>query len=145
MSVLKCRSYRHPKPLKVTVEDNVNRFIVSIANSLNAGTVRSCTFTIPFNLDVFKYLFNDKGTSIPRSSGKTYSLADFDIGDLLPDDWYVLYDKHGNGCSIDFPITITPKIKYGPKCYVKSSDGLVVEKPKLFTEIIHVNLCKKRC
>ena len=38
---------------------------------------------------------------------------------------------------------MTPKLKYGPKHYKLCNDGSTVEKPRIFTEIVLVKLCKK--
>ena len=111
---------------------------------MSAGVIRSHKLVIQFNLDVFRYLFYNKGTPIAHVNGKSYDLVDFNVI-FFPADWYVAYDKHGDGCCIDFPVIMTPKIKYGPTCYRKNSDGIVIVKPRLFTEIVCVTVHKKRC
>ena len=138
------RSYFHPHPSRETVEDNVSRLIFSIVKSLSAGSVRSCTFSVPFSLNVFRYLFNGKGTPVPRRSSLSFDATDFNL-DFFPETWYVVCDKHGNGCSIDIPIVMTSKLNYGPRCYIKNDNDSVLEKPRIFTGIVCVNLCKKRC
>ena len=57
------------------------------------------------------------------------------------DDWYVAYDKLGDGCSVDFPIILESKITWSPK--VSNSDGSI--KPIVFSEIICVTVVKIRC
>ena len=40
-----------------------------------------------------------------------------------------MYDRLGDGCMIDFPIRMQPKLKFGTKCYDKNTaDKLVLKK-----------------
>ena len=123
--------------------DNIQRFIFNVRCSLHAGTVRSFKFCVEFRLDVFRYLFKDSGITATRGK-KYYALTDFS-SEFFFDEWYVVYDKYGNGCMIDFPVEVTPKIRYGPRQYKKNSDSTAVEKPRMFREIVCVTLVKKRC
>ena len=59
--------------------------------------------------------------------------------------WYVLYDRFGNGCAVDFPIVVCPRIKYGPKAFRKNDDSIIVETPRMFVEVVCINLVKKHC
>ena len=104
----------------------MNSLLVGVARSLHSGTIRNCCFTVPFKLDVFRYLF-DELRGLNKEDFRT---------DVFPDDWFVVYDEHGNGC-------MTPRLKYGPKSFVKCDDGSVKTKPRLCTEIVCVDLCKK--
>lgn len=85
----------------------------------------------------------NKGTLVAHRRGKQYRLSDFD--DHFPKGWNTLYDKHSDGCTVDFPIIMLPSIKYGPRHYMKESDGSAKELPRLFSEIASVTLLKKRC
>ena len=129
------RLYLHPCPSSDTIEDNVTRLLLHTAESLNAGTVRSSTFSVPFKFEVYRYLF-----------GNLTNLFETDFpSNLFPSNWFVVHDKYGNGCSIDFPIKMTRKLKYEPKSFFKARDGTMIAKPRIFTEVICVNLCKKCC
>ena len=56
----------------------------------------------------------------------------------------ILFDRFGNGCAIEFPIVISPTIKYGPKTFIRNNDGIVVESSRMFIEVLCVNLVKQR-
>lgn len=116
---------------------------IAVANSLKVGCIRSNKFNVDFSLDVFRYLFNNKGSAVVRGRGKLYKSSDFN--EQFPEGWSTLYDNLGDGCTIDFPIIMYPTIKYGPKSYCKKSDGSVVELARKFKEIVCISLLKKRC
>ena len=59
--------------------------------------------------------------------------------------WFIVYDKLGNGCKVDFPVHLESKLKWSPTVYDKLSNGTVVVKEKIFSEILVVMLVKKRC
>ncbi len=103
------------------MEENVGRFLYEVVRSLSAGTVRCGQFSVQFKLDVFRYLFSSKGRNVPRTSSKSFDLTDF-CSDFFVGDWYIVYDKHGNGCCVDFPIVLNSKLRYGPRYYVKNDD-----------------------
>ena len=71
-------------------------------------------------------------------------LADFS-NVYFPADWYVVYDKLGNGCKVVFPVRLESKIRLSSPVYSKMSDGSIVLQPKTFTEMICVTLVKARC
>lgn len=102
-------------------------------------------FSVDFQFDVFKFLFGSKGKAHERGKGlQIYEKEDFD-SEFFPSGWDVVYDRLGNGCCVDYPITMKPILKYGPKCFSKSSDGTLTQKSRLFYETLHVTLLKKRC
>lgn len=125
------RSYHHPRPSDQQVEECVSSLLFHITKSLHAGSIRSCNFSVPFRFDVFRFLFGDC---------TTFNLVDF-RSRLFPSNWFIVFDKHCNGCRVEFPLTMTCKLRYGPNCY----DSLGIVKPRLFVETVFVKLCKKRC
>ena len=118
--------------------DHVSDFISSISKSLKCGTIRASKLCIDFRLDVFRYLFKDKG------SGKLYERTDFN-SEYFSEGWWFVQDKNGDGCCIDFPIKLRPVVKFSPKVYSKSSDGRIVEKLRSYSEMVHITLLKRRC
>ena len=58
--------------------------------------------------------------------------------------WFIVYDKLGNGCKVD-PVRLESKLKWSPALYDKFPNGTVVVRKKIFSEIIVVTLVKKRC
>ena len=67
-------------------------------------------------------------------------MEDF-YGAYFENNWYVAYDRLGDGCSVDFPVRLETQIRWSP--IVFNSDGSA--KPRIFNEIISVTLVKKRC
>ena len=132
------RSYHHPQPQRRIILDTVSNFISSIKHSLKLG------ICIEFRSDVFNFLFSGKG-EVPESGlGLLYNRIDFDSR-YFTEDWWIAYDKLGDGCCIDYPIRMRPSLKYGPKYYSKNSNNVVVEKSRDFTEVLYIMLNKKRC
>ena len=64
---------------------------------------------------------------------------------FFPVNWFIVYDKLGNGCKVDFPVRLESKLKWSPALYDKLSNGTVVVRKKIFSEIVVVTLVKKRC
>ena len=46
-------------------------------------------------------MFNGKGCVVRGRRSLSYTLDDFST-DYFPSNWYVWYDKFGNGCKVDF-------------------------------------------
>ena len=57
-----------------------------------------------------------------------YHMNDFDT----TYDWYVAYDKLGDGCTIDFPVRLKSKISWSPT--VLNADGAV--KSRIFVTLV---------
>ena len=111
-----------------------------VQKSLKSGINCNNKVEVEFRTDVFKFLFNGKGSKPPRGRGLFYYLEEFD-STYFSDDWYIVYDKLGDGCKVDFPIRLESKIRWSSVVY--NSDGSV--KSRVFTEIISVTLVKVRC
>ena len=84
-------------------------------------------------------LFNGKGRTPPTRQGLFYDLEDFDAT-YFGDDWCVVYDRLGDGCTTDFPIRLQSRIKWSSVVY--NSDGSA--KPRIFQEMISVTVVKNR-
>ena len=85
-------------------------------------------------------MFHGKGRTPPQGRGLFYNLEDFDKTYFM-DEWYIAYDRLGDGCKIDFPVRLESRIKWSTQVF--SSSGSV--KPKVCTEMIYVTLVKSRC
>ena len=140
-----CRSYLHPQPDRRQILDSVSCLIDSVNRSLNLGTIRMFKFSVDFQFDVFRFLFSSKGKTDERGKGlRAYEKEDFD-SEFFPSGWDVAYDRLGNGCCVDYPITMKTILKYGPRCFRKTSDGTLSKKSRVFYETLHVTLIKRRC
>lgn len=116
--------------------DNISKLKESIERSLRAGSIRKYKFSVGFRFDVFRYVFG--------SDREHFSEEDFPAH-LFPAGWSVVYDRLGDGCSIDFPIVMKPSLIWSPPCYSKLPDGHIELKPRYFTEVVCVTLNKSHC
>ena len=125
--------------------DAVSSFLCSLHRSLNLGTIRGCHLNVEFRVDVYNnYLLKeDKGTKPHSGCGLLFNLEDFD-STFFCDNWFVSYDKIGNGCAIDFPIRLQAVLKQGPVRYMKTSSRLV-RQPRVYVENLIVTVVKRRC
>ena len=57
---------------------------------------------------------------------------------IFPAGWDVVYDRLGDGCHVEYPVTLRPVLQYGKKCFCINSDGRVSEKPRIFYETVNV-------
>ncbi len=105
--------------------------------SLRSGSIKCYKFSVEFQFDVFRYLFSS------QSSYKYYE-SNFPE-DLFPPGWLALYDRLGDGCHIDLPIEMKPRLKWSGLCFNKASDGSLLPRPRYFTEVINVTLDKRHC
>ena len=133
------RSFESPGLPYRVLADASSHLIAAIQNSLKSGVNRNNRLDIEFRTDVFRVLFNGKGRNPPKGRGLFYDKNDFDTT-YFKDDWYVGYDKLGDGCSIDFPVRLESKIRWSPKVF--NADGIL--KSRIFSEIICVTLVKVR-
>ena len=97
------------------------------------------TIRLPFRHDVFRYLFKDKDKN-------NLHINDFD-SNYFPYGWNQWYRRYGNssyrGRTIVFPISIDCYLLWTrQKGYIKMTDGTVQPKPKTFTEMVRVHICK---
>ena len=64
---------------------------------------------------MFRFLFKNKGCNPPDGRGLFYDADEFDQR-YFEDQWYVAYDRLGDGCSVDFPIRLSPSSHSRPCC-----------------------------
>ena len=98
-------SFESPSPGYRLVADATSHFISAVQRSLKLGVNCSNRIEVEFRIGVFKYLFNSKGVNPPTGRGRFYNLEDFDTTYFI-DNWYIVYDKLGDGCCVDFPIVV---------------------------------------
>ena len=139
-----CSGFEAPCPEYRLVADNFSNFIAEVHRSLKLGVNVNCSFSVAFRTDVFNFLFKGKGSVPPTGRGNFFDLADFS-NVYFPHDWYVVYDKLGNGCKVVFPVRLESKVRFSRPVYSKKSDGSLVLQPKTFTEMVYVSLVKIRC
>ena len=133
------RSFDSPVPPYRVIADAASHLIAAVQKSLKSGVICNNRLDIEFRTDVYRFLFNGKGRNPPNGRGLFYDLNDFDKTFFYAD-WYVAYDKLGDGYAVDFPIRLESKIMWSPRVF--NADGTV--KPRIFIEIICVTLVKMR-
>lgn len=102
---------------------------------------RGCNITVKFHTDVFRFLFNNKGTDYTHGRGQ---IDDFDTT-YFPKDWYITYDKLGHGCEVEFPVRMYSKLKWSPMFFTYDTTSGVFPKNRHFEEVCVIGICKKRC
>ena len=113
------RSFESPTPPYRVIADATSHLTAAIQKSLKSGVNSSNGLDLEFRTDVFRFLFDGKGRTPPNGQGLFYDMDDFD-NTFLKDNWYVVYDKLGDGCicSIEFPIRLESKIRWSPKVFL---------------------------
>ena len=134
-------AFEHPNPPTRLVLDSVSALIYHLQRSLRAGTIRRNEVSLDMNTEVFRFLFDGKGTE-SESGYKEYNLSDFDTKYFV-DEWYVNYDKLGDGCAIDFPLKMKSCIKWNREYYRMHDKTLVPSARKVFSERIYLFVVKK--
>ena len=124
--------------------DHISSFVSEIGRSLKCVVNRSCSFSFLFRMDVFRFLFGEKGRACPHRLGKFYDKEDFNV-DYFSTDWFVCCDRLGDSCRITFPIRMHSKILWSPVMYSKDASNVVVPKKRSFKELCYVYITKQRC
>lgn len=106
--------------------------------------VRNSRFSVQFRSDVFCLLFSGKGSIVSGRRARQYVETDFDPK-YFPHRWWVCFDRLGNGCRIDFPISMYSYIKFTPPVYYKNDNGNILPKARDFIELLSVSVAKSCC
>ena len=73
-------------------------------------------FTLEFRHDVYKFLFYGKGEEAKEKNWGLFYESDFSKC-KLPPYWNSIYDKHGVGVKIRFPLKMRKFLHLSPKTY----------------------------
>ena len=106
-----CSGFEDPCPDYRLVADGVSDLAAEVQKSLKLGVNLGCRFSLRFRTDVFNFLFKGTGSVPPTGRGRFFELEDFD-NFYFPTDWYIVYDKLGNGCKVVFPVRLESKTKF---------------------------------
>ena len=120
--------------------DAVSNMASAILKSLKAGLIHQRHLRVEFSLDVFRFLFDGKGTKVPRRSGKLYCFEDFDER-YFNREHFEYYNSHDEGCKVKFPLYMNSCLRWGPKSYNSSREL----KKRDYTEILIIYVTKFRC
>ena len=136
------RNFDHPQPQEHLIREAVGQFTYSLHRSLRKKCTQNTTIKMPFRHDIYRYLFKDKDTD-------NLQLHDFNTN-YFPYGWEQWYRKYGSsdharysGHTIVFPIRIDCKLEWTRQTgFMKMMDGTMQTKPKTFTEMIRIKVCK---
>ena len=122
-----------------TVQECVDRLRVSLLDALkHKGPTQA--ISLEFCHDIFKYLFNGKGRHAEEKNWQLYEENDFSRC-KLPTNWGCIFDKHGDGVRIRFPVKMRRFLSLSPKTYERVAEA-VVEASRAYTEKISVKFVK---
>ena len=117
----------------------MNRLRLSLLDALQQkGPGRP--ISLEFRHDVFKYLFNGKGRLAKDKNWQLYEENDFSMC-KLPSNWNCLFDKHGDGVKIMFPVKMRTFLSPSPKTYQMVAEA-IVEAPRTYPEKLSVDFVK---
>ena len=117
----------------------MNRLRVSLLGALQQKSSAQC-ISLEFRHDVFKYLFNGKGRPAQEKNWQLYEENGFSTC-KLSSNWSCLFDKHGDGVKIMFPVKIRKFLCPSPKTYQMVAEA-IVEAPRTYTEKLSVKFLK---
>lgn len=60
----------------------------------------------------------------------------------LPHSWSCLYDQHGDGSRIRFPVKMRKFLTQSPKSFYRVNDDAIVEAPRAYTEKTSIKFIK---
>ena len=139
------REYECPQPDTRAILDCVSRFKQAVNCSLKSGSVGNNCIRIEFRLDVFRFLFCDKGQPPISGRGLIYDLDDFDDRYFVGE-WYRRYNRLGDGCEVDFPMQLHSYLKWTQQGYSKApDDSELVRKVCVFSEMLCIHVVKCHC
>ncbi|XP_031551421.1 uncharacterized protein LOC116288732 [Actinia tenebrosa] len=132
--------FQNPKPS----EDIIQHYVDGLRRELLEALTHKLpeqTITLEFRHDVFKYLFHGKGEKRKEERNWTiYREEDF-LRSQLPKNWNGIYDRHGDGVKIMFPIKMRTFLGMSPKGF-HSSGNKIVEMPRLHTEKLSIKFVR---
>ncbi|XP_074632051.1 uncharacterized protein LOC141890466 [Acropora palmata] len=109
------RYFGSPRPQADTNQDCVDRLRVSVLEALkHKGPMQ--TVYLEFRHDVFKYLFNGEGRPAKEKNWHLYEADDFCRCKVI-NNWSCIFERHGDGVRIRFPVKMRKFLTLSPKTY----------------------------
>lgn len=119
--------------------DYVDRMRIALLDTLrHKGPAVSVS--LEFRHDVFKFLFKGKGRQAEERNWTLFEENEF-ARCKLPSNWGCLYDKHGDGTRIRFPVKMRKFLALSPKAYHRVGTD-IVETPRAYIEKISIRFVK---
>lgn len=134
-------SYFHkPKPSQEIVQHFTDRLRRELLEALS-HKITEQTISMEFRHDVFKHIFNGKGEK--RKGDRNWMIyreEDFSRC-KFPSGWNSMYDKHGDGVKIMFPLKMRTFLSLSPKGFCNIG-GSIKEMPRFYTEKISIKFVR---
>ena len=99
---------------------------------------------IQMDLDIWRYVSNNKGVNAEHHGHKLYGKDDFSRLSTLPQNWWFYLNERGVGSAIHFPITIKPILNWSVAVHVRQRSQLVAG-PRMPLEKLCVRVVKRPC
>lgn len=132
--------FNKPKPPQNLVQAHVDLLRSSMMSALRGKAVIQ-NITLNFRHDVFKYLFCGRGRNLVYGRFALFDLRDFSKCNL-PQDWYTIYDIHGDGTKAHFPVKMRFFLAKTPKTHHCDHTGNIQESNCMHVEKISIRLAK---
>lgn len=132
--------FNKPRPSQELVQDHVDLLRSSMMSVLRGKAVIQ-HLTLIFRHDVYKYLFSSRGKDLVYGKWLLFDLEHLSKC-RLPQDWYSVYDKHGDGSKAHFPIKMRFFLGKTPKTHCCDCTGNVKECNYMYIEKISVRFAK---
>ena len=81
--------------------------------------------TLEFQHDVYKCLFHGKGRTAEEKNWSSFYENDFCRCRLPTINWNSIYDKHGDGVKIRFPLKLRTFFQLSPRTYKRVGETIV--------------------
>ncbi|CAB4031911.1 Hypothetical predicted protein [Paramuricea clavata] len=133
------RYFEKPDPSQDVVLDCVDRLWREIMSCLKRKGPQQ-RISIDFRHDVYKFLFVGKGKQAEQRGYILFEENDFSKC-RLPKYWNCLFDQHGDGIKINFPVKMRHFLARSRKSFVRKG-GRMVEVPCALTEKISLTFVK---
>ena len=133
------RNFDSPRPERDIVQSCVDRMRLTLLEALkHKGPEQKVC--LEFQHDVFKYLFCGRGRVAAEKNWTLLEEIDFNKC-KLPNNWSRIFDCHGDGVMIRFPLKVRKYLTLSPKSYQKAGEK-IVEMPRAYMEKISIKFVK---
>lgn len=133
------RYFKEPNPPLDLVQSSVDRLRMAALDALRHKGAEQ-RISLEFRHDVFRYLFNGLGKPAEQKQWTLYDEKDF-FRCKLPENWSCLYNCHGDGVRIRYPLKMRAFLGRSPKNHKKNGIEIVAL-PQTYVEKISVAFIK---
>ena len=100
-------------------------------------------FYVSFDLDLWRYVNNNRGCNSQHKGYKLYSIEDLALL-KLPEHWWNYLNDHGQGQAVKPPLKIKPVLSWTPATQV-FKDGKLIVRKRMPIEKLCVNILRRPC